>query len=158
MKYLKIITVGCFLMSVCAFGQFNNGFNRRMNTMPNNQQAPSQPSQKDIEENRNEQIDKQMLRLKSDLKLDDLQFIAIKNEILKSYKEIDVLLKKEFSDEDKNNQLKAIQDNTEKTILSYLNAEQKEKFNALKNENSKKKEDKGKKKKKDTEKESETNN
>ena len=97
-----------------------------------------------------------MLRLKEDLKLDDLQFIAIKNEILKSYKEIDILFKKEFSEEEKNNQLKAIQDNTDKTILSYLNTQQKEKYAALKNEKPSKKDDK--KKKKDVEKEPETNN
>ena len=96
------------------------------------QQAPKQPTPKEIEESRNQQIEKQMLRSKDDLKLDDLQYIAIKNEILKSYKEVDILLKKEFSEEDKNKQMIAIQENTEKTILSYLNAEQKEKYMALK--------------------------
>lgn len=97
-----------------------------------------------------------MMRLKEDLKLDDLQLIAIKNEILKSYKQVDILLKKEFSEEDKNKQMIAIQENTEKTILSYLNAEQKEKYMALKNEKPKKKEDK--KKRKEAEKSAETNN
>jgi hypothetical protein len=155
MKYLKILIIIFLLTSANTFGQYYNGLDRRIGA-PTNQQGPKQPSAKEIEESRNEQIEKQMIRLKEDLKLDDLQYIAIKNEILKSYKEFDILLKKEFSDEDKNNQMKAIQENTEKTILSYLNAEQKEKYMALKTEKPKKKDDK--KKKKETEKATETNN
>lgn len=156
MKFHKILFIAFLLLSANAFSQYYTGMDRRIGATPNNQQAYTQPTQKEIEENRNKQIDKQMLRLKEDLKLDDLQFIAIKNEILKSYKEVDILLKKEFSEEEKNNQLKSIQDNTDKTILSYLNTQQKEKYAALKNEKPSKKDDK--KKKKDVEKEPETNN
>ncbi|MFN4027873.1 MAG: hypothetical protein ACK4IZ_10540 [Flavobacterium sp.] len=156
MKYYKILITGFLLMSVTTYSQYYTGIDRRIGATPANQQGPPQPTQKDIEESRNEQIDKQMMRLKEDLKLDDLQLIAIKNEILKSYKQVDILLKKEFSEEDKNKQMIAIQENTEKTILSYLNAEQKEKYMALKNEKPKKKEDK--KKRKEAEKSAETNN
>jgi len=156
MKYLNILTILFLLSTANTFGQYYNGLDRRIGATPTNQQGPKQPTPKEIEESRNEQIDKQMVRLKEDLKLDDLQFIAIKNEILKSYKEVDILLKKEFSEEDKNNQMKAIQENTEKMVLSYLNAEQKEKYMALKTEKPKKKEDK--KKKKEAEKTTETNN
>lgn len=156
MKYLNILTILFLLSTANTFGQYYNGLDRRIGATPTNQQGPKQPTPKEIEDSRNQQIDKQMIRLKEDLKLDDLQFIAIKNEILKSYKEVDILLKKEFSEEDKNNQMKAIQENTEKTVLSYLNAEQKEKYMALKTEKTKKKEDK--KKKKEAEKTTETNN
>lgn len=156
MKFHKILFIAFLLLSANAFSQYYTGMDRRIGATPNNQQAYTQPTQKEIEENRNKQIDKQMLRLKEDLKLDDLQFIAIKNEILKSYKEVDILLKKEFSEEEKNNQLKSIQDNTDKTILSYLNQQQKEKYMVLKTEKPSKKDDK--KKKKDTEKKLETNN
>jgi hypothetical protein len=154
MKYLKIFVGSLFLITVSASAQFNNGYNRRMNSMPSSQQTQSKPSAKEIEENRNEQIEKYMIRLKSDLKLDDLQYIAIKNEVVKSNKDAEILLKSDYSDEDKGNQMKAIQENTEKTILGYLNPEQKEKYMALKLEKPKKKDSK----KKSTEKELETNN
>ena len=156
MKYHKILIIVFLLASANTFGQYYNGLDRRIGGAPTTQQAPKQPTPKEIEESRNQQIEKQMLRLKDDLKLDDLQYIAIKNEILKSYKEVDILLKKEFSEEDKNTQMTAIQENTEKPVLSYLNPEQKEKYMALKTEKPKKKEDK--KKKKETEKATETNN
>lgn len=156
MKYHNILIILFILVSANTFGQYYNGLDRRIGATPTNQQGPKQPTPKEIEDSRNQQIDKQMIRLKEDLKLDDLQFIAIKNEILKSYKEVDILLKKEFSEEDKNTQMTAIQENTEKTVLSYLNPEQKEKYMALKTEKPKKKEDK--KKKKETEKATETNN
>lgn len=155
MKHLKTLIIISLLTSANTFGQYYNGLDRRIGATPTNQQGPKQPSAKEIEESRNEQIEKQMIRLKEDLKLDDLQFIAIKNEILKSYKQVDILLKKEFSEEDKNTQMKAIQENTEKTVLSYLNAEQKEKYMALKTEKPKKKDDK--KKKKESEKATEAN-
>ncbi|MBP8157737.1 MAG: hypothetical protein KAX93_05110 [Flavobacterium sp.] len=158
MKYLKIIIGSLFLISFSVSAQFNNGYNRRMNSMPSTQQTPTKPSAKEIEENRNEQIEKSMIRLKSDLKLDDLQYIAIKNEVIKSNKEAEILLKSDYSNEDKENQMKAIQENTEKTILGYLNTVQKEKYMALKLEKPMKKEDKKKKKSPKNELESETNN
>jgi hypothetical protein len=156
MKLLKIMIVGFLLLSINSYSQFYPGLDRRLGGPTSNQQVPKQPTSKEIEEHRNELIDRQMLILNNELKLDDLQFIAIKNEIVKNYKAVDILYKKEFSDEEKNNQMKAIQESSEKTILSYLSPEQKTKYLDLQKEKPKKKEDK--KKKKDTEKESETNN
>ena len=55
-------------------------------------------------------------------------------------------MKKEDSPEDKSNEIKALIDKTEVTINSYLNKEQKEKYQIFKtNSKSKKKEKKGKK-------------
>ncbi len=155
MKYNKILTILLLLISATTFGQFYPGVDRRIGGIPNNQPTPAQPTQREIEENRNEQVKKQVDLLKEKLNLDDLQYIAIKNEFLKSFKEVDILLKKEFTEEEKNKQIVAIQGNTDKAILSYLDAKQKEKYLALKTEKPKKKEDK--KKKKETEEKSETN-
>ena len=52
----------------------------------------------------------------------------------------------ELSDEEKNSELKSIQEKIEKTILSYLNPAQKEKYQLLKIQKPDKKEDKKKKK------------
>ena len=128
MKYNKILTITMLLISVASFSQFYPGVDRRIGATPNSQQTPAQPSQREIEENRNEQVKKQVDLLKEKLTLDDLQYIAIKNEFLKSFKEVDILLKKEFTEEEKNKQIVAIQGNTEKAILSYLDAQQKEKY------------------------------
>jgi hypothetical protein len=160
MKCHKVIIIAFLLCSINTFSQFYPGLDRRIGAMPNNQPTQTQPTQREIEEMRNDQVKKQVDFLNEKLKLDDLQYIAIKNDFLKSFKEIDILLKQEFSEEEKNKQIVAIQEKTDKAILSYLNASQKEKYMALKNEKTNKKEEKEKekKKKREAEKPLETNN
>ena len=66
------------------YGYGNNsgmGMNRTNNGMPNTQQTPKEPTPEEIEKNRNEKIQAHMLLLKKDLSLDELQYIAIKNEV-----------------------------------------------------------------------------
>lgn len=152
MKSIKILLFFVLFSVVEAHAQYgygNNpgmGMNRTNNGMPNTQQTPKEPTPEEIEKNRNEKIQAHMLILKKDLSLDELQYIAIKNEVTTSSKRIDIMLKSELSDEEKNSELKSIQEKTEKTILSYLNPAQKEKYQLLKIQKPDKKEDKKKKK------------
>ncbi|MGL2966357.1 hypothetical protein [Flavobacterium sp. XGLA_31] len=161
MKTFRKILLLLFLSTTAAFAQYGNPYGNYggygggyrggyRSGMPGG--GETKPSPEKIEKEKNEQIDKAMARLKEDLNLDDLQFIAIKNEIMSSYKSLDILMKSEIPDEDKTKQYKAIQEKAEKNIMSYLNAAQKEKYQQLKLEKNNKKEDKKSKKDKDKEK------
>jgi hypothetical protein len=92
-----------------------------------------------------------MVRLKAALTLDDLQYIAIKNDILASSKRMDIVMKSSNSEEDKAEEIRATQEKTEKSINSYLNAEQREKYKLFLEEKNSKKKEKDKKKKKNEE-------
>ncbi len=162
MKSFKLVF---FLLLFSTFGataQYGNYSNGgpgviRNNGMPPTQQTPKEPTPEEIEKNRTEKIESYMSHLKVDLTLDDLQYIAIKNELTSSSKRMDIVVKSTYSDEEKTNEIKAIQEKMEKTILSYLNTTQKEKYQLLKIQKPDKKDEK-KKKKKEKEKENDTNN
>jgi hypothetical protein len=130
----------------------------RNNGVPSSQQTPKEPTPEEIEKNRTEKIDGYMLLLKKDLTLDELQCIAIKNELISNSRRMDILMKKnELSEEEKVAEFKSIQEKMEKTILGYLNASQKEKYLTLKLQKAEKKDEKKEeKKKKKKEKDSET--
>ena len=150
MKTFKIVFFSLIITSFSASAQMGNSMNNRMlnqnNTMPN--PSPTAPSAADIEKNRNERIEGFMVKLKDALTLDDLQYIAIKNDILSSSKRMDIVMKSSNSDEDKAEELRAIQEKTEKNINSYLNTDQREKYKLFLEEKNSKKKDKDKKKKK----------
>jgi len=161
MKSFKIAFFFLLLSSIGAnaqYGNYNNGSlgGVRNNGMQSNQQAPKEPTPAEIEKRRTIQIDSYMLTLKTDLGLDDLQYIAIKNELTTTSKRMDIVVKSEYSDEEKTSEIKSIQEKLEKTILSYLNPSQKEKYQLLKTQKSDKKDEK--KKKKDKQKTEESNN
>jgi hypothetical protein len=59
--------------------------------------------------------------------------------MINSSKRMDIVLKSDYSDEEKNAEMKSIQETMEKTILSYLNPSQKEKFALLKTQKPEKK-------------------
>ena len=152
MNVFRIVFFSLFItsISVCAQGynryngQRNNGFTDSDAQLRNNN---DKPSAEEIEKVRATQIDKIMNKLKSDLTLDELQFIAIKNEITTRNKTIDIIIKKGNSEEEKTEEIKAMIEKSEKTISSYLNAIQKEKYRTLKEEaQSPNKKKKGKKK------------
>ncbi len=161
MKKFKIALFFLLLSTIGAnaqYGYTNGGPGViRNNGIPSSQQTPKEPTPEEIEKNRTEKIDSYMSHLKTDLTLDELQYIAIKNELTSSSKRMDIVVKSEYSDEEKTNEIKSIQEKMEKTILSYLNTSQKEKYALLKVQKPDKKEEK-KKKKKEKEKESETKN
>lgn len=156
-RYKILIFILCLTtFSVSAqYGSNAYGGVIRNNGMPETQQTPKEPTPAEIEKNRTEKIEAYMQQLKQDLTLDELQYIAIKNELTSSSKRMDIVVKSEYTDEEKNSELKSIQEKMEKTILSYLNASQKEKYELLKVQKPNKKDDK--KKKKDKEKEKDPN-
>lgn len=137
MNTFKIAFFVFLLTSASAFSQYNNynryggGANRNFNR---DYSSPKAPTTEEIERAKANQIDQIMIKLKSSLTLDDLQFIAIKNEITSNSKNIDIVMKKEDSEEDKSKEIKALRDRTDLVINSYLNKAQKEKYIALKEE------------------------
>lgn len=148
MTFLKRLFFGLLLTSVSAFSQSYYGKNRDL--IDNS--TPKKPTAQEIDNQRNEYVDKYMAILKAELNLDALQEIAIKNEILSNSKNIDIVMKKEDSQEDKNTEVKALMDKTEVIINSYLSKEQKEKYQIFRtNMKSKKKDKKHKKEDKPTE-------
>jgi len=160
MKSFKILFYLLLLSTVSVSAQYGNGYYRpnsgpgviRNNGMPPTQ-TPKELTAEEIEKNRTERIDSYMSHLKNDLNLDELQYIAIKNELTASSKKMDIVAKSEFSDEDKTNEIQSIQAKLEKSIMSYLNPTQRDKYQLLKVQKSEKKDEKKKKKGKDKEQE-----
>lgn len=153
MKSKLQIIITLILCSYAGYAQYNGYNNGRYGGMVDHgmqTSTPSKPSQNDIEKDRTEKIEKVILQLKEDLLLDELQVIAIKNEITSNSKTMEIIMKSETTDEDKLNKFKENQEKLNKIILSYLNPIQKEKFQKLKEEKEsnrdKKKKNKGKNK------------
>ncbi|HNP32513.1 MAG TPA: hypothetical protein PKN96_04425 [Flavobacterium sp.] len=92
----------------------------------------NKPSAEEIEKDKAKRLDKFMDKLKNDLTLDELQFIAIKNEIAANNKAVDIVLKKGSTEEEKTEEVRALMEKSDQTINSYLNAAQKEKYKLLK--------------------------
>jgi hypothetical protein len=131
MKTLKTLLFALLILSSAAFSQnFNqNGYGVNQDLGRNS--SPSKPSQQDIDENNSKQLDRFMEQLKKELSLDELQTIAIRNEVTTNRKNVEILMKKENSEEEKSKQIKAMMDRTDVTINSYLNKDQKEKYKIL---------------------------
>lgn len=151
MNIFKIAFFCLLLTSASVFSQSNDYYNNRYGRDNNrdlgqNHSTPTKPSSEEIEKAKAKQVDKIIANLKVELTLDELQAIAIKNEIASSIKNIDIVIKKEITDEEKSKEIKALTDRTEITINSFLNAAQKEKYKALIAENNSGKKDKKNKK------------
>jgi len=131
MKTLKTLLFSLLILSSAGFAQnFNqNGYGVNQDLGRNS--SPSKPSQQDIDENNSKQLDRFMEQLKKELSLDELQTIAIRNEVITNRKNVEILMKKESSEEEKSKQIKAMMDRTDVTINSYLNKDQKEKYKIL---------------------------
>jgi hypothetical protein len=156
MNLLKLILFSILFCSISATAQYGNnpygnGGRGRTNQFP--QSPPKAPSAEDIEKDKNKKIDELMVKLKEELTLDELQLIAIKNDIVASSKSIEIVMKKDFTDTEKSDEIKSIREKTDKTINSYLNASQREKYQKLKEEKGQSKDDKKKKNKEKKEKE-----
>lgn len=109
----------------------NSGMGGGMNGM-NNQgmgnRNSTTKSPEDIEKERTENLNKSIEKLTKDLSLDDLQVIVIRKEIEASSKSIYAVMKAESSNEDKIKEVDAINEKTDRTINTFLNAEQKAKY------------------------------
>lgn len=147
MKAFRIFIFSLLFTATGAFAQSYYGVNHDLR----DNSKPKEPTAEEIEKNRSEYVEKYMVKLKEALNLDELQVIAIRNEITSSSKNIDIVMKKEEG-EARTNEVKAQMDKTEAVINSYLNKDQKEKYILFKaNLKNKKKEKKGKKEEKQTE-------
>jgi hypothetical protein len=150
MKTIKIFIVGLLFSFFSAFSQnFDNGFNRNAGVnrdVGRTNAIPQQPSASEIEKKKMEQLDKIINMLKKELSLDELQTIAIRNEIEKNNRSVDIIRKKEISDDEKSKEIVSMMERTDKIVNSYLNKEQKEKYKILIENNKPKNKDKKKKK------------
>jgi len=101
---------------------------------PNMQnQQRYQPKEPAIEET----VKKVMDRLNGQLKLDELQYIAVSNIITENVKKQNAILKKEGGNDEKVNELKAISEKMDLEIMILLNKDQKDKYKLM-SEDSKK--------------------
>lgn len=153
MKTIKLLFFGALLFSITASAQYNNGYNNGYGNMRNNSSpsTPSKLSPEAIEKDRLERIEKIVAKFKEELSLDELQVIAIRNEVIKSNKSIEILMKSDIPQEDKSAEFNAIQEKADKNIISYLNDAQKELFQKMKEDSISKKGKKKNKEKKENE-------
>ena len=133
MNYNKIFFVFFILISFTTSAQFVNGNNNRYGGMQNNYQTPSKPSPAILEKEKNEKIEKYIEKLNKELTLDELQYIAIKKEIISNSKNVDNVMKKELSEEIKAKEITFLIEQLDQNIKSYLNDSQKEKYQILRN-------------------------
>lgn len=158
MKIFKILFLSFIITSFTASAQMNNmnNMNNRVLGNQNNMMqnsGPTEPSPAEIEKRKNERIVEFMNKLKTAIKLDDLQYIAIKNDIISTGKRIDIVWKSTNSDENKEKEIRASEENREKNINSYLNADQRVQYKIFLQDLNSNKTTKKKKKNKDEEKE-----
>jgi hypothetical protein len=137
MKTFKILFICLFLSNLSAVAQFGNINGNRMGGVDRSNQIPQsnepkEPTPEEITSARNMRVDNIIKQMKEDLTLDELQCIAIRNELIANSKSIEILIKSEISEEDKTKQFESIQEKTEKIINSYMNSSQKEKYKIIK--------------------------
>lgn len=109
----------------------NRGMGGGMNGMNNqgmSNRNSTTKSPEDIEKERTENLNKSIEKITKDLNLDDLQVIVIRKEIEASAKSIYAVTKAEGTNEDKMKEVDAINEKTDRTINTFLNKEQKEKY------------------------------
>ena len=167
--FLLVFTLFCFNSVSAQYGNgYNNGYgggggygrgggmgmDRSMMGGP--QQNTSKPKEIPAEETAAKIVE----QMKPEVKLDDLQAIAITNVIADSMREQGILLKNENSSQDqKIEQMTALRENTTKKITAFLNPDQIEKYTNFmanfkeikKTKNKKKKDSDTKEVKKETE-------
>ena len=140
MKIAKnIVTISFILLAInVSSAQYGNsgmnggGMNRMGGQgMNNGNKSNNSPSTEEIEKVRTDNLNKSIEKLTKDLKLDDLQVIVIRKEIEASSKSIYAITKTENSNEEKIKEVEAINEKTDRTINTFLNAEQKEKYKKI---------------------------
>ena len=73
-----------------------------------------------------------IIKLKKDLTLDELQVVIVQKEFDASSKKINAVLKKEgLSQDEKMQEVQSINETAERSILNFLNDEQKKKFKEI---------------------------
>jgi hypothetical protein len=145
MKKINLILISSLLFSLSIFSQ--NGYNNRISS-PLENEINQEKYQENIEKTRAENLEKYINQLTTDLNLNELQVIAIKQIYSESSKKQGIIMKKEISDEDKLASLKSLAESAEKKVLELLEMSQKEKYELLKVEKPKEKKKKKEKKSK----------
>ena len=117
------------------FGGMNGGMmGGGMNQMQNQQSIQNtnnfgrNKSAEDLDKEREENLAKSIEKISKELNLDALQMIVIKKEIEASSKSIFAVSKSEASEEEKINEMNAINEKTDRIINTFLNADQKVKY------------------------------
>lgn len=140
MKTIKV-TLVIFLLffginsGIAQFGGMNGGmYGGGMNRMQNQQSIQNtnnfgrNKSAEDLDKEREENLAKSIEKISKELNLDALQMIVIKKEIEASSKSIFAVSKSEASEEEKINEMNAINEKTDRIINTFLNADQKVKY------------------------------
>ena len=111
-------------------GMYGGGMNQMQNqqSMQNTNNYGRNKSSDDLDKEREANLAKSIEKISKDLNLDDLQIIVVKKEIEASSKSIFAISKSEASDEDKIKEMDAINEKTDRTINTFLNADQKTKY------------------------------
>ena len=104
------------------------GMGRNPQSMQNTNNFGKNKSPEEIEKERAENLNKSIEKMTKDLNLDDLQVIVIRKEIEAGAKSISAVTKSEISNDEKIKEVDAINEKTDRTINTYLNPEQKEKY------------------------------
>ncbi|MFY8111422.1 MAG: hypothetical protein ACOVKP_05380 [Flavobacterium sp.] len=131
-KIQFLFILGCTLFfTQTHWAQFNNGYsnNGRMSQMNQMGSGPTQSAPKPP--SNEETASKVMENLKTEMNLDALQEIAIKNILIQSLNAQGVILKKEGSNESKSEDIKVISENTDRKILELLNPDQKDLYKKI---------------------------
>ena len=136
---------GCTLFfSQTNWAQYNNGYgnngygnNGRMSQMNQMGSGPTQSAPK--APSNEETASRVMENLKTEMSLDALQEIAIKNILIQSLNAQGVIIKKEGSNESKSEDIKVISENTDRKILELLNPDQRDLYKKIIAEGFKKK-------------------
>jgi len=141
MKKLKIrITISfIFLIVNLTLAQYGNtgmyggngmggGMNRNQQSIQNTNNYGRNKSPEDIEKERAENLNKNIEKLTKDLELDELQAIVIRKELEENSKKVVTVTKTESAKEDKIKEIEAINEKMDRTINTYLSANQKVKY------------------------------
>ncbi len=131
MKNFKIlISSSLILLSInsisAQYGTNRSGLGRGNSSM--DQMNQGMPEDKPEEIPVEKTIADIMDGLKPAVNLDELQVIAISNVLKESIREQGILLKQNFSEEDRNKNFTALSEVTDRKIMAFLNKDQKEKY------------------------------
>lgn len=138
----KYIILTCLFISQIGFSQmmgsrngmygsgYDNPYGGRASMGMQNQNR--EKSDDEIEKERVASVEKTTDKLKTELKLDELQMVIVKKEFDASSKKINAVIKKEnLSQDEKMKEIKAINETAERNIMNFLNEEQKKKFKEM---------------------------
>lgn len=127
-----LLVTFCINNTVAQFG--NDGYgnqggfgNNRMSQMNQNIPQDNKPEE-ESEKSKLERLNKIIEKLKTDLKLDELQVYAVKNVLEDSMKKQAAIVKNEKSQDEKIEEFQALSESTDRKISEFLNKTQKLKY------------------------------